>query len=71
MLPNSRIKGFQLELLAVAECILKSMALWEQCAFSLRITEKIMNPAAYNVTMTKYVVAADPMLLVFLPVLII
>lgn len=32
---------------------------------------EIMNPAAYNVTITKYVVAPDPMLLVFLPVLII
>lgn len=45
--------------------------LWEQCAFSPRIIEKIMNPAAYNVTMTEYVVAVDPMPLVFLPVLII
>lgn len=32
---------------------------------------EIMNPAAYNVTITKYVVAPHPMLLVFLPVLII
>lgn len=29
------------------------------------------NPAAYNITITKYMVAPDPMLLVFLPVLII
>lgn len=32
---------------------------------------KIMNPAACNVTVTQYMIAPDPMLLVSLPVLII
>lgn len=41
MLPNSRLKGFKLELLAVVECIFKSVALWEQSSFSLRIMEKL------------------------------
>lgn len=71
MLPNSRLKGFKLELLAVVECIFKSPALWKRSSFSLRITEKFPNPAAYNITTPKYMAAPDPMLLVFLPVLII
>lgn len=32
---------------------------------------EITNPADYNITLSKYMVAPDPMLLVFLPVLII
>lgn len=71
MLPNSQLKGFKLELLAVVECIFKSAALWKQSSFSLKDHGEITNPAAYNVTIAKYMVAADPMLLVFLPVLII
>lgn len=61
MLPNSWIKGIKLELLAVVESIFKLEALWKE----------ITNPAAYNTTIRKYMVAPDPMLLVFLPVLII
>lgn len=71
MLPNSQLKGFKLELLAVAECLFKSMAFLETVFLFTEDHGEITNPAAYNITITKCMVAPDPMLLVFLPVLII
>lgn len=62
MLPNSRLKGIKLESHAAAECIFKSVALWKQSSFSPRIVEKIMNPTAHNITVTKYMVAPDSLM---------
>lgn len=62
MLPNSWIKGFQLELLAClwmhpkVDCFMGAVLLF------MEDHREMMDPAAYNVSMTKYVVTAHPML---------
>lgn len=53
MLPNSQLKGFKLELLAVAEWLFKSMAFLETVLLFTEDHGEITNPAAYNITITK------------------
>lgn len=63
VLPNSRIKGFQLELLA---CLWMHPKVDGFMGAVLLFTEdhrEMINPAAYNVSMTKCVVTTDPVLL--------
>lgn len=67
MLPNSRIKGFQLELLACHWMHLKVDGFMGAVFLFTEDHREIMNPAAYNVSVTKYVVATDPVLLFFPP----
>lgn len=69
MLPNSRIKGFQLELLACYWMHLKVDGFMGAVFLFTEDHREIMNPAAYNVSVTKYVVATDPVLLFFFPFL--
>lgn len=63
MLPNSRIKGFQLELPACCWMHLKVDGFMGAVFPFTEDHREITNPAAYNVSMTKYVVATDPVLL--------